>query len=295
MKNPVGIYYAYWERDWDADFIPYIEKVARLGFDALEINAGTVAEMPDYKLKELSAAALANNIKLTYCIGLPQQYDLASPDSAVRQNGTAYMKKILNHMYQAGGDTLGGIIYGSWPMKGIPDMAEKERMRQRAAECLKEILKAAEQYDINCCFEIVNRFEHCLLNTASEGVAFAKELDSPKARLLLDTFHMNIEEDSFREAILTAGDLLGHFHMGECNRKTPGTGRIPWSDIFAALNEINYTGAVVMEPFVKPGGQVGSDIRVFRDLSQDSGESQLDQAAGKAAEFVKNGLLHAAL
>lgn len=80
----------------------------------------------------------------------------------------------------------------------------------------------AEEYDINYCLEIVNRYEQYLLNTAAEGVDFVRELDSPKIKLLLDCFHMNIEEDSFSEAIKTAGELLGHFHIGECNRKVPG-------------------------------------------------------------------------
>ena len=95
---------------------------------------------------------------------------------------------------------------------------------------------------------------------------------------------MNIEEDFAAQAILEAGDKLGHFHIGENNRKPPGYGHIPWTEIGAALRRINYQGYVVMEPFLMPGGQVGRDIKVFRDLSANL---DLDQEARKALLFMR--------
>jgi len=78
---------------------------------------------------------------------------------------------------------------------------------------------------------------------------------------------MNIEEDTIEEAIKTAGKHLGHVHIGENNRKPPGQGHIPWKELGGALKDISYQGAVVMEPFLIPGGQVGRDIKVWRDMS----------------------------
>ena len=98
----------------------------------------------------------------------------------------------------------------------------------------------------------------------------------PGVYIMLDSFHMNIEEDSFREAILTAGSKLGHFHIGEANRKVPGSGRLPWKEMADALKEIGYDGTIVMEPFVRPGGRVGSDIKVWRDLSNGADDAKLD-------------------
>lgn len=290
MKNPVGIYYAYWEKEWDADFIPYVKKAKRLGFDTLEINAGAIVDMTSAARKELAKIAESEGINLTYCIGLPGKYDVSSLDNAVRKNGVDFVGKILDGMYEMGGKTIGGIIYATWPMVGVPDIATKQKMREQSLISLKELMKKAEQYDINYCLEIVNRFEQCLLNCAAEGVDYLKELNSPNAKLLLDTFHMNIEEDSIGDAIRSAKGVLGHFHIGECNRKTPGVGRMPWDEIFTALSDIEYQGAVVMEPFIKTGGQVGSDIRVFRDLSNNATESQMDDMAAAAAKFVKENL-----
>ena len=104
---------------------------------------------------------------------------------------------------------------------------------------------------------------------------------------MLDTFHMNIEEDSIGGAIRTAGSLLGHLHTGECNRRVPGKGRTPWREIGEALRDIGYNGTVVMEPFIKMGGTVGSDIKVWRDLSEGANEAEMDKQAQDALVFQR--------
>lgn len=105
--------------------------------------------------------------------------------------------------------------------------------------------------------------------------------------VMLDTFHMNIEEESIGAAIREAGSLLGHFHTGECNRMVPGRGRTPWREIGEALRDINYDKTVVMEPFVMPGGTVGQNIKVWRDIVPDTSEEALDRDAKKALEFER--------
>lgn len=90
------------------------------------------------------------------------------------------------------------------------------------------------------------------------------------------------------DAILEAGPWLGHFHVGENNRRPAGsTNRLPWKDMAAALKQVNYQGAIVMEPFVLMGGTIPYDIKVWRDLSGGAGEAGLDEMAGRACRFLK--------
>jgi D-psicose/D-tagatose/L-ribulose 3-epimerase len=95
---------------------------------------------------------------------------------------------------------------------------------------------------------------------------------------------MNVEEDDFEAAIVNTGDKLGHFHVGEGNRKPPGTGRIEWDTVFAALKKIDYQGWIVMEPFVLSGGDIALDVALFRELMPDA---DLDEEAKKALDFIK--------
>jgi D-psicose/D-tagatose/L-ribulose 3-epimerase len=60
---------------------------------------------------------------------------------------------------------------------------------------------------------------------------------------------------------------------------------MPWSAIFNSLKEIHYTNPIVMEPFVQPGGSIGRDINVYRDLMQGG---DLDLEAKKSLEFVRS-------
>lgn len=285
--NKVGIYFAFWEKEWSGDYIAHIKNVKKLGFDVLEIAAGAIADMSDAELIEIAEAAKQEDIKLTYCIGLPPEYDVSSTDEFVRTRGVAYVKKILHAIYVMGGDTLGGIIYSCWPATNM-SLEYKNAARKQALKSVKDYAGFAEDYGITCCMEIVNRFEQCILNTAQEGLDFIEEVGSPNVKLLLDTFHMNIEEDFIGDAIRSAKGKIGHFHIGECNRKTPGLGHMPWDEIFTALKDIKYNGAIVMEPFIKPGGQVGQDIKVFHDLSNNASDKEMNALAKNACEFVKS-------
>ena len=282
--NKIGIYYAYWTQEWDADFHPFVDKVADLGFDILEVNSGTVGRMTAAERQSLKAHADEKGLELTYCIGLPHEYDIASADTAVRDNGIAYLKQMANAIGEMGGGQLGGIIYSAWPATMPKGETDKRPYLDRSIRSMKEAIKSAEDNDVFFNVEVVNRFEQFLLNTVDEALSYVEAVGSPNAKILLDTFHMNIEEDFVGEAIIKAGDKLGHLHIGENNRMPPGYGHIPWTEIGSALRQIDYQGYVVMEPFLVPGGQVGSDIKINRDLSVGL---DMDDEARKALLFMR--------
>ncbi|MCK4724474.1 MAG: sugar phosphate isomerase/epimerase [Anaerolineales bacterium] len=282
--NKIGIYYAYWTHDWDADFHPFIDKVADIGFDILEVNGGTVANMTHEERRSLKDHADDKGIILSHCIGLPHKYDLASADITVRQNGIAFLKKMASAIGEIGGGNLGGIIYSSWPATMPPDETDKRPYLERSIASMREAVKVAEDNDVVFNLEVVNRFEQFLFNTCDEAIEYVDAVGSPNVKVMLDTFHMNIEEDFMGEAILKTGDKLGHFHIGENNRMPPGYGHIPWTELAAALRKIEYQGYVVMEPFLMPGGEVGRDIKVFRDMSVGL---DLDEEAHKALMFIR--------
>ncbi|HZZ18850.1 MAG TPA: sugar phosphate isomerase/epimerase family protein [Opitutaceae bacterium] len=284
--NKIGIYYAYWTHNWDADFVPYIAKVKRLGFDILEVNAGTVARMSTAQRTRLKTAAEKARVELTYCIGLPKEYDIAAADPKVRRDGIAFLRQIAEAMQFMGHKQLGGIIYSSWPGK-LPFKEDKRRYLDRSVRSMKEVMKSAEDCGVYFNVEVVNRFEQYLMNTAAEAVSYVDRVESDNCRILLDTFHLNIEEESIGGAIEAAGAKLGHFHIGETNRKPPGRGRMPWDEIFGALRKIKYQGALTMEPFLMTGGEVGRDISVYRDLREGR---DLDDEARRAVRFVRKSL-----
>ena len=282
--NRIGMHYGYWTQYWGSEPLQFVQRAKKCGFDILEVNAPKVTLMSDAERDVLRGAVANAGLSLTYSIGMTGDMDLASEDTGTRQKGIAFLQKVARAMKYMGGTVLAGINYSSWPRKLLPD-EDKQILTDRAIKGVREAIKAAEDNDVIFCVEVVNRFEQFIMNTAAEGIAFAERVGSPNCKVLLDTFHMNIEEDSLRGSIVETGDWLGHFHLGETNRRPPGRGRIPWPEIFGALREINYQGAVVMEPFLLPGGEVGRDISVYRDLL---GSADLDEEAARSAQFVRS-------
>lgn len=281
-----GIYYAYWEQEWAADYRYYIEKAARLGFDILEIAASPLPHYSEKQLDELKACAAGNGIILTAGHGPSAGQNLSSADPKVRAGAKAFFTDLLKRLYRLDIHTIGGALYSYWPVD-YSQAIDKKGDWQRSVESIHEIANVAEDCGVSFCLEVLNRFENYLLNTAEEGLDFVKQVGHPNVKVMLDTFHMNIEEDSIAGAIRTAGPYLGHFHTGECNRKVPGKGRTPWREIGEALHDIGYDGGIVMEPFVKMGGTVGSDIKVWRDISRGANEERLDEDAHQALDFSR--------
>jgi len=281
-----GTYFAYWEQEWQADYPAYCDKVAKLGFDVLEIAAAPLVEMNEKKLANLKGAAARNNLELTACIGLPVKYDVSSANEIVRQSGINYLQKIILGMEKVGIHKLGGIIYAYWPCDYSKPVDKKGAWR-RSVESVSETAGFAKKHGVTLMLEVVNRFEQYIMNDAVEAVAFVEEVGHENVKVMLDSFHMNIEEDNMGGAIRLADKHLGHFHVGECNRKVPGKGRMPWTEMGQALREIGYNGAVVMEPFVRMGGTVGNDIKVWRDMSEGANDEKLDADISESLRFLR--------
>lgn len=282
-----GIYFAYWEKEWKTDLIPYIRKVRDLGFDVLEISCASLVHASREDLTLLKQAAADNGVILTAGYGPGPAENLASPDPAIVSNAIALYTDILQKLEYLEIHTIGGGIYSYWPVDYTQPI-DKPGDWARSVANVRKVGKIAADCGIRYCLEVLNRFEGYLLNTAEEAKQFVEEVGLPSVMIMLDTFHMNIEEDNMADAIRLAGDKLGHFHAGENNRRVPGKGGLNWAAVGSALREIGYTGAVVMEPFVLQGGTVGRDIRVWRDLSHGADTARLDSDAAGSVAFLRH-------
>ena len=281
-----GIYYPYWEQEWSADSLRYVEKVAKLGFDILEVPAQHFNDHTPAHIDEIRRAVEANGIAITAGIGPSPHKNLSSADPAIRKAGRAFFEELLTNLARLDVRVIGGALHSYWPID-YSQPVDKAGDRARGIEGIAGLADFAANLGVDLCLEVLNRFENHVLNTAEEGVAFVSEVGKPNVKVMLDTFHMNIEEDSFGAAIRTAGPLLGHFHTGENNRRVPGKGLLPWHEIGTALRDIGYDRAVVMEPFVRMGGGVGADIKVWRDLSGGADEARLDEDARQGLAFSR--------
>jgi len=284
-----GTLFAYWTSEWHGDYKFFAKKVKNCGFDILEISAGDLLTMSDAEINELKAQAKDLDVEISSNIGPPKDKDVGSSDPSVRKAGIDFLTNIMKQMDKLDSRALVGVLYTYWPCEF--DDLDKPGIWARGVESVKTLGKVAGDLGIDYCLEVVNRFETNILNTSEEAVKFCKDVDLDSVKILLDTFHMNIEEENIADALRYAGDKLGHVHIGEGNRNLPGTGSLPWNDIGKALRDIRFTGGVVMEPFIKMGGKVGEDIKVWRDISRGADEATMDKNITESLKFLKKAFL----
>jgi D-psicose/D-tagatose/L-ribulose 3-epimerase len=285
--NKIGMYYSYWVDNWDATYSSFVPMVAELGFDIFEVNSSRLLAAGSQELEKLKQSAEEKQIELTYCTALSKDNDISSENTGIRTCGINLIKKNLRLIHDLGGRTLSGVIYGAWGQSLDGPLTNKSDHLNRSIESMAEVIKLAEELGICCNIEVINRYEQFMINTCQEALDYVNAVDSPNIKIHLDTYHMNIEEDSFDRAIVSAGEKLGHFHVGENNRRLPGKGHIPWDEVFSALRKIEYQGNIVIEPFIQHEGDVAKSIKLWRDLKKDE---DLGKEAKKSLAFLKEKL-----
>ena len=220
-----------------------MEKTHRLGFDLIEFPR---LDPRNFDVSWLAGRLKELGLKVVVTMGLPPDSDISSEDPAVVQRGQKLLEDAVAVTRDLGGLKLGGIIFSAHTKYSRPPT---KKGWDNSVSALTRVAEKAAAASVTLNLEIVNRFESNLLNTTAQGLAFIKETGVKNIFLHLDTFHMNIEEASPRQAIETAGDRLGYFHIGESNRGFLGSGVIDFPSIFDALLAIGYDDYVTFESF----------------------------------------------
>ena len=288
--NKIGVHFGYFNRNWNTDFVKQIDVIKRIGLDIMEVAPAPLLALTKIQRDEIAAAAKANNIELTFSVGLGLDQDLASEDETIRKNGIKFTTDAFKVMSEMGAKMYSGVDIAAWNKTFTEGIIDKSAAWERSILAVKEIMKSAEDMGITFAVEVVNRYESSLVNTAEEAIKYVDEVDSPNCKILLDTYHMNIEESSFSEAIHLAGDKLVNFHTGDNNRRCPGRGHIDFDEIFKALGDIHYTGRIVSEPFIATGGEVGNAVALWRDLEPDMSPEYRDKEAAYLLQYEKEKL-----
>ena len=246
-----GVASLIWTEDFTVKDLLLIQKAKALGFEVLDINVAHPESFPTEAVREKVREV---GIEAVTTIGLPMNSNLIDPNPETRRNGIEMLKKLVDINVEIGSSILGGLNYAAWGyLTGRP---RTEQEWGWSVESMREVaLYAQNQSAMIIAVEPVNRFETHFLNVAEDAVKYCKDVGTGNLRVHLDSFHMIREELSFTEAVETCGkQYLGYVHACENNRGIPGTGLVPWGELFGALRKISYDGPLVIESF-DPGFQ----------------------------------------
>lgn len=234
-------------------------RLAQYGYDGVEL----VGEPDRISPEEVYTLSKEYNLPvvsvLTWCIwGIPGR-DMASPDEEERQAAGIYGRRCVDLAAAIGAPIVVVLpaSAGRTAPVGKPqdEKTWKEAWEQEwalAVESLKSLAAYAQQRGITLALEPINRYETHLVSTTEQALQMLEAVGADNLKIHLDTFHMNIEEADMTAAIRRAGDLLVNMHVSDSNRMPPGRGHTDFGALLRALREINYTGALVLEP-VPPG------------------------------------------
>ncbi len=282
VTNPLGACTWLWTAPFSDADAGLAGRVARLGFDVLEV----CVEDPDLVTAEaLAAAAAEAGVALSVCGAFGPDRDLAHPDRRPQENALEYIGRLADLAAAVGSPHVCGPMYSAVGKARLEDPQDRTAERRRSVENLKRAAARAAAVGVRLAIEPLNRYETDMVNTVEQGLELCDSVGAENVGLLLDTYHMNLEEKSLGDAIRAAGDRVFHFHACENDRGTPGTGHIPWADGFAALAEIGYAGQVVIESFTPAVKEIARAVSLWRPL-----DASGDELAAGGLRFLQAAL-----
>lgn len=247
---------------YQGDLEENLRRIQSFGYSGVEL---AVRDPGNLDVPNLEKWVTDLNLSVT-AIGTGQAYSedglsFTDKDENIRKKAINRMKNQIRFAGNFGAMVIIGLIRGN-PDKTI----EEEQIRDWLFEALDAC--AMEDRNVKLVLEPCNRYESDLINNVDEGLEIIRELGHKNVGLLLDTFHMNIEEASICDSVIKAADHLLHFHIADSNRWYPGAGHLDFQSIFQTLKTIEYHGPVSAEilPFPDPdtaARQALNNIRPF--------------------------------
>jgi D-psicose/D-tagatose/L-ribulose 3-epimerase len=266
---------------WTADFSPadfdLLPRIKEGGFDGVELP---LFEPRTYPAAEIRKGLEEHGLACTFSVVIPAEMSLIAADLTVRTRTREYLTRCIEKVAETGAKLIVGPMYS--PVGHMSGSRRTEDEWKRAVEGFQSLAPVLESCDVTMALEPLNRFETYFLNTAADVARLCEEVASPRVGALMDTFHANIEEKDVAAAFKTAGRHLKHVHTCENDRGTPGTGHVPWMEVFAALKELRYDGWLTIESFGFSIGGISAAASIWRDLA-----STPDEIAFEGVKFLK--------
>jgi D-psicose/D-tagatose/L-ribulose 3-epimerase len=254
-----------WVSPFSNRCLDLLRKIHGMGFDVVEIcleDLGTIDPAAIRPILEETGLGV-----LTCGVFGPDR-DISSDDARIRQLGMDYLFRAIDLSHSLGARVLGGPMYSAVGKTRLLDSVEREKQRMMAVEGIQRAADHAQPLGIRLAVEPLNRFETDLLNTVDQSLEFLRLVDRSEVGLLLDTFHMNIEERSVPDALRRASDRIFHFHACANDRGTPGRDHLAWPMIVTVLRDVGYSGDVVIEAFNPAIREIARAVSLWRPLAE---------------------------
>jgi D-psicose/D-tagatose/L-ribulose 3-epimerase len=226
------------------------DAVEFIGEDYSTMDLDNFAEvLASYDLKVSGVTGMWGNVS-----SMAVSRRLVSIDTDMVETAKRYVIRCIQLCRRLGGQEFNVCLFTD-PYTTMPDFShrvlshrQKLKLVEKSIPLLRSLSNYAKDHGVLLLLEPLNRYATPYCCTAADALHICNAVDNPSFGILLDTFHMNIEEDSFSHAIELTRDFLLHMHFADNNRKMPGSGHLDFSSILKALCKIDYQRYICFEP-----------------------------------------------
>lgn len=219
-----------------------------IGFDGIDLMIGD----PDSIDREAIIRSITEAGLVIPAIGTGKAWSdeglsFTDPDKEIRDKAVRRIFSHLRFAAEAGSQVIIGLLRGI-----LRPGVSMEQARGWMTDAFKRCMDEAEKQGVRVAVEPINRYETTLINSITDGLDLIHTLGSRDLGLLIDSFHMNIEEPVIRDSVLAAGKAIYHVHYADSNRLYPGRGHFDFPGMLKALKDAGYEGFVSGEHLPDP-------------------------------------------
>jgi len=274
----IGMNLLLWTTDVNERLYPIIEELKETGFDGIEVPIGDEGTK---RYSELGRRLKQIELGCTCVTSIFEDGNPASADPAVRAKAVDQMKWRIDMGKELGAEVICGPYHSAFAyFSGTPPTDDE---RKYSTEVMRASAEYAGEMEIILTPEALNRFECYLYNTLEDISKMVKDVNHPNMKMIFDSHHAHIEEKDSGAAIRKFADLIGHVHITESDRGTPGSGQVQWDNIFSNLGKICYDGWLTIEAFSRNKPEFASGINVWRNF-----QPTLEEVYRDGYHFIKS-------
>lgn len=232
------------------------------GFDLIELPMENLGDWDPG-----AAATLLSDLDLgaVVTLAMGEGRELVATDQATVRSTQDYLRGVIDAAVAVGSPVIAGPAYASVGRTWRMTATQRQACYAELTENLAPVVEHGDAAGVQIAIEPLNRYETSLINTVAQGLEAIADL--PSVGLLLDMYHMNIEETDIPNAIRLAGRRIGHVQVSGNDRGIPGNDHLPWGTIIQALDDAAYTGPVCIESFGEDNATIATAASIWRPLA----------------------------
>lgn len=261
--NKIGFNVLAWSAEISEGLLPILDRLKKIGYDGAEFFIGGSDESA-FRMVGNHCKNIGLEVTSVFVLGADE--NPISPDPAIRARSKEKIKWTIDRAADLNSQLICGPFHSAFATFASREPIEEEY--NWSAEVLHEMGDYAQKAGILLTPEALNRFECYLCNTMEQLDYLLGKVNHLNVQAMFDTHHANIEEKKIGKAIEFIAPRLGHFHISENDRGTPGSGHVNFDETFAALAKVNYKGWLTIEGFTRNDPAFANAIGVWRNFSE---------------------------